>query len=104
VTDNDYGAMIDAEVGTSVSTEYSDVFGAMTSNYGSTTDLTGVSGNISADPVFVSWTDNDDSADDDFELDTGSPCIDAGVPAPPFNDADGSTNDIGAYGGPEGEW
>jgi len=30
----------------------------------------------------------------------GSPCINAGNPAPQFNDEDGSRNDIGAHGGP----
>jgi len=35
-----------------------------------------------------------------FALASGSPCIDAGDPDPLYNDADGSRNDMGAYGGP----
>ncbi len=38
----------------------------------------------------------------DFHLDTGSSCIDTGDPA--INDTDGSQSDMGAYGGPGGEW
>lgn len=30
--------------------------------------------------------------------------IDAGNPAAAYNDADGSSNDIGAYGGPGSVW
>lgn len=32
---------------------------------------------------------------------TNSPCINAGNPAPFYNDPDGSRNDMGAYGGPD---
>ena len=48
------------------------------------------------DPRFISQTD--------LHLLPGSPCINAGDPAPAFNDADGSRNDQGAYGGPRGNW
>ena len=34
----------------------------------------------------------------------GSLAIDAGNPAPQFNDFDGTRNDQGAYGGPLGKW
>jgi hypothetical protein len=37
---------------------------------------------------------------DDFELDPESPCIDAGIPVPEYNDLDGTRNDIGIFGGP----
>jgi hypothetical protein len=52
-------------------------------------------GNISADPLFV------DELADDYRLATGSPCIDAGDPASPFNaePADnGGRADMGRYG------
>lgn len=51
-------------------------------------------GNISADPLFM------DIANRDFNLASGSPCIDTGDPAPAYNDLDGTRNDQGAYGGP----
>ncbi len=51
-------------------------------------------GDISEDPLFVNQND--------FYLGSTSPCIDAGDPSPVYNDADGSRNDMGAYGGPDG--
>ncbi len=45
--------------------------------------------NISMDPLFV--------AEDDFHLQAGSPCIDAGDPDPLYYDSDGTIADIGAY-------
>jgi len=54
-------------------------------------------GNINADPLFVDPTAND------YHLEQGSPCIDAGNPATPW-DPDGTPPDMGAYffdqGGP----
>jgi len=50
----------------------------------------------SLSPLFISSTD--------FHLQANSPCKDAGNPSPEFNDADGSRNDQGAYGGPGGDW
>lgn len=46
---------------------------------------------ISLDPLFA------DPAGEDFSLQEDSPCIDAGNPAPQYNDPDGSRNDMGAY-------
>jgi len=51
-------------------------------------------GDISEDPQFSNTSD--------FYLDGSSPCIDAGDPAPAYNDIDGTRNDMGAYGGPDG--
>ena len=48
-------------------------------------------GNIDVYSQFV------DSANGDFRLMVGSPCIDAGDPSSLYNDPDGSRNDIGAY-------
>ncbi|MBN2056800.1 hypothetical protein JW905_17865 [bacterium] len=47
---------------------------------------------VDVDPLFA--------GSGDYHLQAGSPCIDAGNPAPQYNDADGSRNDIGCYGGP----
>jgi hypothetical protein len=51
---------------------------------------------INADPKFLSETD--------FHLGNNSPYRNSGNPDPVFNDSDGSRNDIGAYGGPKGDW
>jgi hypothetical protein len=48
------------------------------------------------DPLFTSSTD--------FHLSEDSPCIDAGNPEPEYNDVNGTRNDQGAYGGPNGNW
>jgi len=58
-------------------------------------DFRGVTGNISADPLFA------DSENGDYRLKPDSPCLDAGNSDPIFNDPDGSRNDMGAYGGSE---
>ncbi len=54
--------------------------------------------NIVGDPLFI------DLQAGDFHLDSGSVAINAGDPDTSFNDPDGSRNDLGAYGGPWGEW
>ena len=59
-------------------------------------DLRGINGNISADPLFA------DPEIGDFRLQPDSPCINSGNPELIYNDHDGSRNDMGAYGGPEG--
>ncbi len=48
------------------------------------------------DPLFNSSTN--------FHLSVNSPCRNAGNPDTEFNDQDGSRNDQGAYGGPNGDW
>jgi hypothetical protein len=55
-------------------------------------------GCIRTQPIFV------DALNGNFRLHPISHCIDAGHPASHFNDGDGSRNDIGAYGGPDGDW
>jgi hypothetical protein len=73
-----------------MSFDYSDVQDG--SIYGAWANGTG---NIDSDPVFVGGGD--------YHLQNGSPCIDAGNPSGTYNDADGSRNDMGAYGGPNGD-
>jgi len=59
---------------------------------------------ISSDPLFVTADCDGTATDDDFSLSAKSPAIDAGDPDSAYDDVDGSTNDMGAYGGPGGEW
>ncbi len=65
------------------------LLGSNPSNFDST--------NISGNPLFESPPGN-------VHLLQNSPGIDSGNPDPQFNDFDGSRNDMGAYGGPEGDW
>ncbi len=83
---------------------YNDVFGNAGGNYSGTTDPTGSSGNISSNPRFTTFTADGDLTDDDLTLTSSSPCINTGNPSAAYNDADGSRNDMGAFGGPEGSW
>jgi PKD domain-containing protein/putative Ig domain-containing protein/parallel beta helix pectate lyase-like protein/Big-like domain-containing protein len=55
-------------------------------------------GSISVPPGFV------DETHGDYHLGTGSAAIDAGDPDSLYRDADGSRNDMGAYGGPVATW
>jgi parallel beta-helix repeat protein len=50
------------------------------------------------DPMFV------DAASGNFALQPSSPAVDAGDPDPTYDDADGSRNDVGIFGGPHGDW
>jgi hypothetical protein len=54
----------------------------------------------SLNPSFV----RTEKPNQNFHLNLGSTCIDAGNPDPQFNDPDGSRNDQGAYGGVGGNW
>ena len=63
-------------------------------------------GNIDEDPMFIDPSAGNGSAYNGLTavwgLLQGSPCIDAGDPDPIYNDPDGTRNDMGAYGGPNG--
>jgi hypothetical protein len=63
-------------------------------------------GNICSDPLFVQPTLGNGTTynglEANWQLQQNSPCIDSGNPDPCYNDPDGSRNDIGAYGGPNG--
>ena len=64
-------------------------------------DPTGSDGNISVDPEHVDVSSSDPE-DWDLGLQASSPLVDAGDPG--LSDPDGSASDIGAYGGPGGDW
>lgn len=55
-------------------------------------------GNINSDPHLT------DPSAGDYSLDGFSPCVDAGNPVAGYNDVDGTRNDMGAFGGPYGDW
>ena len=63
----------------------------------------GYLGNIAVNPEYK-WTSGDDATTWDLTLGSGSGAIDAGDPLGAHNDADGSRNDIGSFGGPLGIW
>jgi hypothetical protein len=73
-------------------TTYSDVFGNSVADFSG--GVGAGPGTIQVDPAF--------SGPGDYTLQPGSGCVDAGNPL--TVDADGSPNDIGAYGGPLGAW
>ena len=56
---------------------------------------------LSGDPMFVGISEDINPTNDDLHLDPSSPAVDA---ASSGADADGSVADLGAYGGPLGEW
>ena len=67
-------------------------------------DLTGTANNISVTALFVGATQDGDASNDVLSLQPYSLCVDAGSPAAAFTDADGTPNDLGAFGGPLGAW
>lgn len=94
IVNNEYMEIIG---GGTLEISYSDIIGGQSIinvSYNST--LNWLEGNIDLDPLFIGY--------DDYHLQSGSPCIDAGHPDPQYNDPDGTRNDMGAYGGPNGNW
>jgi hypothetical protein len=83
--------------------QFNDVFDWSLGTY-MMADQTGSNGNTSEDPLFVALSQDVDAGNDDLNLQPTSPGIDAGNPAGIFDDVDGSDNDLGAYGGPLGDW
>jgi predicted outer membrane repeat protein len=67
------------------------------------TPAAGVDGNLDSSPGFVNLTDDGDWTNEDWGLGAGSSAIDAGDPNSGA-DTDGSTADMGAFGGPAGDW
>jgi hypothetical protein len=64
---------------------------------------TDASHNLAFDPRFQSYSSLG-SAMGDLTLSSSSPAINAGNPDVQYNDVNGGRNDLGAYGGPEGDW
>ena len=67
-------------------------------------DLTGINDNISVPALFSAASGDGDASNDVLTLQAASLCVDAGDPDAAYLDADGTTNDLGAYGGPDGAW
>ncbi len=83
----------------SITVSYSDIQGGEAGIETSDKDFVyWLNDNIDTNPLFVN------AEQGDVHLRLSSPCIDAGNPDPQYNDADGSRNDMGAYGGPNGDW
>ena len=80
----------------SLSLSYSDLYGNDDADIYGMTDPTGTDGNISVDPGFTDVSSADPLAWD-LTLGSSSALMDAGDPS--LSDPDGSTSDIGAYGG-----
>ena len=105
LVDNYDGDLIDGELGATLSVSYTDLYNGPQNPYGGPfNDSNCSAGCLSEDPAFVAWSDDDDYSNDDLHLDAASACIDAGNPSAAFFDTDGSANDMGAYGGPYGDW
>jgi len=79
---------------------YGDVFDNAPDSFAGMVDPTGTSGNIALDPQYVDAAAAD-PLDRDYHLGLASPCIDAGDPA--VADPDGTTSDMGAYGGAQAD-
>jgi hypothetical protein len=103
LTHSDTGEGVKVTTG-SVAISYSFVYGNAGGGYTGMTDPTGTRGMIASNPLYVDVTDNADWTDDDWSLASGSPAIDVGDPSAAMKDADGSVNDMGAFGGPAGSW
>jgi len=101
----DTAAGVEVDAGSSFSSyTYNNAYGNAGGEYVGMTDPTGTNGNISADPAFTSVSLDGNPYNDDWTLAGGSPSIDAGDPNAAYNDADGTPNDQGAFGGPGSEW
>ncbi|MCK6524611.1 right-handed parallel beta-helix repeat-containing protein [Myxococcota bacterium] len=64
-------------------------------------NLTGTSGNLSADPRYTGFTDDGDPDNDLLYLSSSSPCRDTGDPS--ISDPDGGRSDMGSFGGPDAD-
>jgi len=85
----------------SISFAYSNVTNNANGGFYNASNPVGSDGNIAVDSGFVD-TSGATAESWDLTLSSGSALIDAGDPS--ITDVDGSTSDIGAYGGPGGAW
>ena len=88
VVSNTYG--IRAHSNASGTLDYNDVWGNTTQDYDLPGALESGPHDIQADPMFVN------AAGDDFHLQAGSPCTDAGTDAGVVSDIDGHSRPFGA--------
>jgi len=105
ITDNSgYGIMADDDIDLINCILYNNELGSINNTGSPSVTFSNIQGswegegNIDSDPLFV------DPPNNDYHLQVGSPCIDTGNPNSQYNDPDGSRNDMGAYGGANGEW
>ncbi len=66
--------------------------------------LSAGTGSISMGGNFTSANCDGNARNDDWTLDPTSGAVDGGDPASAYADVDGSANDMGAFGGPNGSW
>ena len=104
ITDAATGEGVLVDGGASFTGTYNDVYGNSGGDYSGITDPTGSNGNISVTTGFSAWTNDGNYTNDNISLTSSSALIDAGAPAAIYDDADGSTNDIGALGGGLSTW
>ncbi len=71
---------------------------------GTTSGVWTLSSIAAAGTQYTSISCDADWTNDDASLRAGVASINAGDPSSAYNDTDGSRNDLGAYGGPEGTW
>ncbi|MDP2306286.1 MAG: putative metal-binding motif-containing protein [Pseudomonadota bacterium] len=88
--------------GGSGSQDYNNVYNTETLAYGGT--LAAGTGAVSSGGNFTSAACDGNVYNDNFSLRSSSGSIDAGNPSSSLNDADGTRNDQGAFGGPGSVW
>lgn len=78
--------------------KYNDHYNQTSGDFSGLTVTAGTNGNLNVNPDFG------DASGGNFVLNSTSPLKNTGDSAAAYNDVDGSRNDMGIYGGPEGGW
>jgi hypothetical protein len=99
-----YAFHASASATTTYTQSHSLVYSNASSHYYNLTDPTGTNGNINTDPSFTDLSNDGDWTNDDWSLSSGSAAEDAGDSSRSETDVDGSAPDMGAFGGPLGDW